>query len=73
MTVAKEKHGIPEKYRKGDKVIIRQDSGSVFKGQIGIVDKVILAADEAGYFYYIKFKNVQVPISFDENQLEAIH
>ena len=59
-----------EKFRKGDKVIVRLDSGSAFKGEIGIVDKVILDADKTGYFYYVKFKNVSVPIRFNEDQLE---
>ncbi len=59
-----------EKFRKGDKVIVRLDSGSPFKGEIGIVDKVILDADKAGYFYYVKLKNVSVPMRFNEDQLE---
>ncbi len=62
---------MPEKFGKSDKVIVRLDSGSPFKGQIGIVDKVILDADKAGYFYYVKLKNVSVPIRFNEDQLEA--
>ena len=63
---------MPVKFRTGDKIIVRPDSGSAFKGQKGIVDKAILDADKAGYFYYVKLKNVSVPIRFNEDQLEAV-
>ena len=61
---------MPRRFGKGDKVSVRPESDSPFKGQIGIVDKVILDAKEVGYFYSVKFAGVAM--RFNEDLLEVV-
>jgi hypothetical protein len=59
---------MPRRFGKGDKVSVRPESDSTLKGQVGIVDKVILDAKEVGYFYSVKFAGV--PVRFNEDLLD---
>jgi hypothetical protein len=62
---------MPRRFGRGDKVIVRPESDSPLKGQIGIVDQIISDAKEMGYFYSVKFAGVAM--RFNEDLLEVAH
>ena len=61
------------KFNKGDKVRVRLDTTSPYRGRIGTVDEEIVG-DSFGYWYMVKFESKGFTRSyrFEEQDLEAI-
>ena len=61
------------KFKKGDKVKVRSDSNSQFRGRIGIVSENPVN-DSYGYMYIIKFesKGYTPTYRIGERDLEAV-
>jgi hypothetical protein len=60
-------------FEKGDKVRVRLDTASPYRGRIGIVDKE--TEDSSGFWYVVKFesKGFSRSYSFGEKDLEKIN
>jgi hypothetical protein len=61
------------KFKKGDKVIVRKDTASPYRGQTGTVDRDPLDADSYGFSYLIRFdsKGMKTVHRFNEADLEV--
>ncbi len=61
------------KFNKGDKVRVRSDTSSPFRGRTGIVDEEVVG-DSFGYWYVVKFetKGFTRSYRFIEPDLELI-
>ena len=59
------------KFNKGDKVRVKLDNASPFRGHIGVVDEEIVG-DSYGYWYVVKFtsKGFTRSYRFNEQDLE---
>lgn len=61
------------KFNKGDKVRVRLDTASPYRGRIGIVDEES-RKDSSGFWYVVKFesKGFSRSYTFAENDLEKM-
>ncbi len=61
------------KFKKGDKVRVRLDTITPYRGRTGIVDSEV-AKDSYGFSYMVKFesKGLTSIIRFTENDLEGV-
>jgi hypothetical protein len=61
------------KFNKGDKVRIRLDNASPYRGRAGIIDEEIVG-DSFGFWYVVKFESKGFIRSyrFNEQDLEAV-
>jgi hypothetical protein len=61
------------KFKKGDKVKVRMDNPSPYRGRVGIVDRDPLNADSYGFSYMVKFESngLKSTHSFNETDIEA--
>jgi hypothetical protein len=62
-----------QKFKKGDKVKIRYESPSPYRGRIGVVDAEP-SQDSRGFWYQVKneIKGLRAASRFAEKDLEAI-
>jgi ribosomal protein L19 len=62
------------KFKKGDKVKVRVDTTSPYRGRIGIVDREPIQGS-AGFSYTVKFESAGFTRSylFSEHDLEAVN
>jgi len=62
-----------QKFNKGDKVRVRLDSVSTYKGYVGVVEKPV--AEKFGFLYVVKFEKCRdlLPLNlFKEEDLEQV-
>jgi hypothetical protein len=61
------------KFKKGDKVRVRTDTASPFRGRIGTIDEEA-KEDSFGFWYIVKFESMGFirAFSFAERDLESI-
>jgi len=63
------------KFKKGDRVRVRSDSASTYRGRIGLVDRgPITHSGALDSFYVVRFgeKDFLATIQFPENELEPV-
>jgi hypothetical protein len=61
------------KFNKGDKVKVRLDNASPFRGHVGVIDEEVIG-DSFGYWYMVKFnsKGFIRSYRFIEDDLELV-
>ena len=62
-----------QKFKKGDNVRVRLDTGSPYRGRIGVINQEPFS-DSYGYWYMLKFESrgFAPVIRFSERDLEAV-
>jgi hypothetical protein len=62
------------KFKKGDKVRVRLDTPSIFRGRIGTIDEEP-KQDSFGYWYWVKFESMGFTRAyfFAEQDLESVY